>query len=305
MNFLSFCPFLAEGLFIWFSRREERKKVMETFATIDELKKWVRHVKASGQTIGLVPTMGFLHEGHLALVEKARKENDQVVMSIFVNPAQFGPNEDFDRYPRDLERDQTLAAEAGTDAIFAPSVAEMYPRQSTITISAGVQAEKLCGAKRPGHFDGVLKAVTKLFHLTEADHAYFGQKDAQQLAVIESLVEDYNFPITIRRVETVRESTGLAKSSRNVYLSKVELQEAPFLNKALELGKKVALAGEDPVPVMSEYLKDKISGKIDYIELLDYPTLSENVKNKAILAIAVQFEKARLIDNKLFELKGN
>ena len=278
---------------------------MQTFVTIAELKQWVQDVKDSGQTIGLVPTMGFLHEGHLALVEKARKENDRVIMSIFVNPAQFGPNEDFDRYPRDLERDQRLAAEAGTDAIFAPSVAEMYPRESTIAISAGTQADKLCGAKRPGHFDGVLKAVTKLFHLTEADRAYFGQKDAQQLAIIESLVRDYNFPIDIRRVETVRDTDGLAKSSRNVYLSEAERQEAPFLNKALELGEKAALVGEDPVPIMSGYLQDKISGKIDYIELLDYPTLSEKVKNEAILAIAVQFDKARLIDNKIFELKGN
>ena len=278
---------------------------MQTFATIAELKQWVQNAKDSGQTVGLVPTMGFLHEGHLALVEKARKENDRVIMSIFVNPAQFGPNEDFDRYPRDLERDQKLAAEAGTDAIFAPSVEEMYPRESTITISAGTQADKLCGAKRPGHFDGVLKAVTKLFHLTEADRAYFGQKDAQQLAIIESLVRDYNFPITIRRVETVRDADGLAKSSRNVYLSEAERQEAPFLNKALELGKKATLDGKDPVPLMCSYLQDKISGKIDYIELLDYPTLSDKVKSEAILALAVQFGKARLIDNKIFEVKGN
>ncbi|RNF40483.1 pantoate--beta-alanine ligase [Planococcus salinus] len=278
---------------------------MQTFTAVAELKKWVKEIKNSGQSIGLVPTMGFLHEGHLALVEKARKENDQVVMSIFVNPAQFGPNEDFDRYPRDLKRDQELARNAGTAAIFAPSVTEMYPHESTISISAGTQAEKLCGAKRPGHFDGVLKAVTKLFHLTEADRAYFGQKDAQQLAIIESWVRDFNFPLDIRRVETVRETDGLAKSSRNVYLSEAERKEAPFLNKALELGKQKALKGENPLPDMADFLKKNISGKIDYIELLDYPSLSADVKNEAILALAVQFEKARLIDNKIFTLKGN
>ncbi|PSL41955.1 pantoate--beta-alanine ligase [Planomicrobium soli] len=278
---------------------------MQTIQTITELNKWVREVKNSGQTIGLVPTMGFLHEGHLSLVEKAKQENDKVVMSIFVNPAQFGPNEDFDRYPRDLERDERLAAAAGTDIIFAPSVEEMYPRDSQISISAGAQAEVLCGAKRPGHFDGVLKVVTKLFHLTQADRAYFGQKDAQQLAIIESLVADYNFPLSIRRGETVREADGLAKSSRNVYLSEKERAEAPHLNKALRLGKQLLLEGKDPLPEMAAYLDENVSGKIDYIELHDYPTLTKNIMDEAILALAVQFEKARLIDNIIINLKGN
>ncbi|TWT28334.1 pantoate--beta-alanine ligase [Planomicrobium sp. CPCC 101110] len=278
---------------------------MQTIRTVEELKNWVREEKKSGQTIGLVPTMGFLHEGHLSLVEKAKQENDKVVMSIFVNPAQFGPNEDFDRYPRDMERDQQLAASAGTDVIFAPSVAEMYPRESQISISAGAQAEVLCGAKRPGHFDGVLKVVTKLFHLTEPNRAYFGQKDAQQLAIIESLVADYNFPLEIRRGETVREADGLAKSSRNVYLSEAERREAPHLHAALQLGKQLVLGGENPLQEMSEYLKERISGKIDYIELHDYPTLSKEITDEAILALAVQFEKARLIDNVIIKLKGN
>jgi len=278
---------------------------VQTIETVEELKNWVRGIKKSGQTIGLVPTMGFLHEGHLSLVEKAKQENDNVVMSIFVNPAQFGPNEDFDRYPRDLERDQQLAVSAGTDVIFAPSVAEMYPRESQISISAGTQADVLCGAKRPGHFDGVLKVVTKLFHLSEADRAYFGQKDAQQLAIIESLVEDYNFPLTIRRGETVRETDGLAKSSRNVYLSDKERKEAPHLNKALQLGKQLVLEGKDPLPAMADYLSEHVSGKIDYIELHDYPTLTKELQDEAILALAVQFEKARLIDNVIINLKGN
>ncbi|MGE6369736.1 pantoate--beta-alanine ligase [Planococcus kocurii] len=273
--------------------------------TVIELKEWVRDTKKAGKTIGLVPTMGFLHEGHLSLVEKAKAENDKVVMSIFVNPAQFGPNEDFDRYPRDLKRDQELAEGAGTDVIFAPSVDEMYPRESQIQLSAGAQADVLCGAKRPGHFDGVLKVVTKLFHLTEADLAYFGQKDAQQLAVIESFVTDFNFPMAIRRGETVREKDGLAKSSRNVYLSDAERNEAPHLRKALEMGKATFLKGQDPIESMTAYLTEHTSGKIDYIELLDYPTLTTPIQQDAILALAVQFEKARLIDNIIFNPKEN
>lgn len=273
--------------------------------TVKELKDWVQETKGAGNTIGLVPTMGFLHEGHLSLVEKAKAENDKVVMSIFVNPAQFGPNEDFDRYPRNLERDQQLAEGAGIDAIFAPSVEEMYPRESQIKITAGAQADVLCGAKRPGHFDGVLKVVTKLFHLAEADLAYFGQKDAQQLAIIESLVEDFNFPMAIRRGQTVREEDGLAKSSRNVYLSEAERNEAPHLKKALEMGKTLFLQGQDPIKAMTAYLMEHTSGKIDYIELLDYPTLTADIQNDAILALAVQFEKARLIDNIIFNPKEN
>ncbi|KOF11274.1 pantoate--beta-alanine ligase [Planococcus glaciei] len=278
---------------------------MRTIETIQELKAWVKETKGSGETIGLVPTMGFLHEGHISLVNKAKAENDRVVMSIFVNPAQFGPNEDFDRYPRDLERDQRLAEHAGTDVIFAPSAEEMYPRESQISISAGALADVLCGAKRPGHFDGVLKVVAKLFHLTEADRAYFGQKDAQQLAIIESMVEDYNFPLSIRRGETVREEDGLAKSSRNVYLSEAERLEAPLLQQALQLGKQAAIEGRDPVSVVRQYLNGRISGEIDYIELLSYPALAKEIEGEAILAIAVQFEKARLIDNLIFHVKGN
>lgn len=278
---------------------------MRTIETIQELKAWVKETKGSGETIGLVPTMGFLHEGHISLVNKAKAENDRVVMSIFVNPAQFGPNEDFDRYPRDLERDQRLAEQAGTDVIFAPSAEEMYPRESQISISAGALADVLCGAKRPGHFDGVLKVVAKLFHLTEADRAYFGQKDAQQLAIIESMVEDYNFPLSIRRGETVRESDGLAKSSRNVYLSEAERREAPLLQQALQLGKQAAIEGRDSAAVVRQYLDGRISGEIDYIELLGYPALTKEIEGEAILAIAVQFEKARLIDNLIFHVKGN
>ncbi|MCM3610959.1 pantoate--beta-alanine ligase [Planococcus sp. MERTA32b] len=278
---------------------------MRKIETIEELKEWVQEQKSAGLSIGLVPTMGFLHEGHLTLVETAKQENDAVLMSIFVNPAQFGPNEDFERYPRNMERDMQLAETAGTDVIFAPSADEMYPRESAITISAGRLADQLCGKSRPGHFDGVLKVVTKLFHLAQADRAYFGQKDAQQLAIIESWVADFNFPLEIRRVATVREPDGLAKSSRNVYLSEQERGEAPHLKKALEIGKQAVLDGKNPVPLMEQHLTDNTSGKIDYIQLLSYPDLTENVVSDAILALAVQFEKARLIDNLIFTIKGN
>lgn len=278
---------------------------MQVVDTVKDLRNWVLSTKESGQSIGLVPTMGFLHEGHLALVESAKSENDLVVMSIFVNPAQFGPNEDFDRYPRDFDRDRLLAQQAGVDIIFAPSVEEMYPRNSQITMDAGTLANVLCGKSRPGHFDGVLKVVTKLFHLVQPNIAYFGQKDAQQLAIIESLVRDFDFPLQIRRIETVREPDGLAKSSRNVYLSETERAESAKLYQALQQGVAAARDGKDPIPEMTGFIESETSGRIDYIELLSYPDLTDSPNGQAILALAVQFQKARLIDNIIFNLKEN
>ncbi|MGB6777367.1 pantoate--beta-alanine ligase [Planococcus citreus] len=278
---------------------------MKVVNTVKDLRNWVLSTKESGQSIGLVPTMGFLHEGHLALVESAKSENDVVAISIFVNPAQFGPNEDFDRYPRNFDRDSMLAEKAGVDVIFAPSVEEMYPRKSQITMGAGTLADVLCGKSRPGHFDGVLKVVTKLFHLVQPDLAYFGQKDAQQLAIIESLVREFDFPLEIRRIATVREQDGLAKSSRNVYLSETERVEAPKLYQALQRGVTAARDGENPIPEMTRFIQSETSGKIDYIELLSYPDLTEAPNGQAILALAVQFQKARLIDNIIFNLKEN
>lgn len=277
---------------------------MQVVDTVKDLKNWVLSTKESGQSIGLVPTMGFLHDGHLALVESAKSENDLVVMSIFVNPAQFGPNEDFDRYPRDFDRDRLLAQQAGVDIIFAPSVEEMYPRNSQITMGAGTLANVLCGKSRPGHFDGVLKVVTKLFHLVQPNIAYFGQKDAQQLAIIESLVRDFDFPLQIR-IETVREPDGLAKSSRNVYLSETERAESAKLYQALQQGVAAARDGKDPIPEMTGFIESETSGRIDYIELLSYLDLTDSPNGQAILALAVQFQKARLIDNIIFNLKEN
>lgn len=295
---------MTEGLLYGFLA-ERGETTVQTVNSVVELKKWVRGLKKSGKTIGLVPTMGFLHEGHLSLIRKAKAENDQVLISIFVNPAQFGPDEDFDRYPRDFDRDRMLAEQAGADLIFAPDSSEIYPRESSISIRAGAMGDVLCGATRPGHFDGVLKVVVKLFHLAEPDRAYFGQKDAQQLAIIESLVEDFNFPMEIRRSETIRESDGLAKSSRNVYLSEKERLEAPAIKKALDLGKELVFNHEDPIPQMTELLRKHTSGRIDYIELLSYPSLNTDITEDAILAVAIQFEGARLIDNIIFNVKGN
>jgi len=275
---------------------------------IKDLKNYVKEAKSAGKSIGFVATMGYLHEGHMSLVEHARKENDIVVMSIFVNPAQFGPNEDLDRYPRDLERDSAMAKGAGVDLLFFPQVNEMYPQDGGITIQAGQQATVLCGASRPGHFDGVLKVVTKLFHLVEPTRVYFGQKDAQQLAIIETLVRDYNFPLEVCRVETVRESDGLAKSSRNVFLSSDERTQAPSINKAIKLGIDhyiITKQVEEAKQVTIQHIESSTSGKIDYVELLSYPDLTSQISDTSsvILAVAVIFEKARLIDNIILNTK--
>ncbi|MFC5541032.1 pantoate--beta-alanine ligase [Ureibacillus sp. FSL W7-1570] len=282
---------------------------MEVVKTIVELKSIVKNVKSEGKTIGLVPTMGYLHEGHMALAKAAREENDFVIMSIFVNPTQFGPNEDYESYPRDLERDKKIAESVGVDVVFAPSAEEMYPTDGGIRIHAGRQATILCGASRPGHFDGVLQVVTKLFHLAEPTRAYFGQKDAQQVAIVTTLVRDYNFPLEIRTVPIVREEDGLAKSSRNVYLSETERKEAPAIYKGLKLAKEEYLSSNDAekaVRAAKDYILENTSGRIDYVELLSYPDLApvDDSTEQLLLAAAVYIGKTRLIDNIIFSKKG-
>jgi pantoate--beta-alanine ligase len=276
---------------------------------IEALKKGIYEAKTTGKSIGFVPTMGYLHEGHMSLAKQAREENDFVVMSIFVNPAQFGPNEDLDKYPVDIERDTKMAKDAGVDLLFFPQVHEMYPQDGGITIHAGAQASVLCGASRPGHFDGVLKVVTKLFHMVEPTRVYFGQKDAQQLAIIETLVRDYNFPLEVCRVPTVRESDGLAKSSRNVFLSEEERRQAPAIHQAIKLGIehfKEHQNVEEAKKVTTQHIEKGTSGNIDYVELLSYPDLTKDISTNTsvILAVAVFFEKARLIDNMMLNNKG-
>lgn len=256
-------------------------------------------------TIGFVPTMGYLHEGHLSLVEAAKSENDLVVMSIFVNPTQFGPNEDLDRYPRDFERDEALAREAGVDVLFYPNTETMYPLDmARVTVRTG--ADVLCGASRPGHFDGVLTVVSKLFNLVRPTRAYFGLKDAQQVALIEGYVRDYFVPVEIRRCPIIREESGLAKSSRNVYLSETEKADASDINRALAEAKDALVQDktiQDVEAHLEERLKNIPNSSIDYIEIKDYPTLTEvtSASTELLIAVAVQFERARLIDNVIWK----
>ncbi|MCC5891412.1 pantoate--beta-alanine ligase [Exiguobacterium sp.] len=256
-------------------------------------------------TVGFVPTMGYLHEGHLSLVEAAKQENDLVVMSIFVNPTQFGPNEDLDRYPRDFDRDEALAREAGVDILFYPDTTTMYPLDmARVTVRTG--ADVLCGASRPGHFDGVLTVVSKLFNIVRPTRAYFGLKDAQQVALIEGYVHDYFVPVEIRRCPIIREASGLAKSSRNVYLSESERIEAAEINKALteaETGLQTGVAVTAVKARLIERLDAIPNSTIDYVEIVDYPTLTEahDTSQELLIAAAVQFERARLIDNVIWK----
>lgn len=283
---------------------------MQVLKTIAALQTFIRNAKRQQQTIGFVPTMGALHDGHLTLAKAAREEHDIAIMSVFVNPTQFGPNEDFDAYPRDLARDVALATSVGVDAIFAPSVTEMYPHDGGIRLHAGRQATMLCGASRPGHFDGVLQVVAKLFHLVQPDVAYFGQKDAQQVAIIETMVRDFNFPVVIRSVPIVREDDGLAKSSRNMYLTETERVEAPQLYAALQLAKDVLLNthhAEKAIDAATVHITTHTTGRIDYIEVLSYPDLApvDDSTTKVVLALAVYIGKTRLIDNLMINLGGN
>jgi len=264
----------------------------------------------NNQIIGFVPTMGYLHEGHLTLMRRAKEENNIVVASVFVNPLQFGPNEDYDAYPRDLQRDERLAKSVGVDYLFCPTVQEMYPDEMTVEIKVKKRVDVLCGRKRVGHFDGVATVLVKLFSIIRPHHVYFGLKDAQQVAVVDGLIKDLNLPITLRPVETVREEDGLAKSSRNVNLTEAERQEAPFLYQSLVEAKERIFAGErDPDVIIAgikQFLQNKVNGKIDYVEIYSYPELKPQTRltGKIIIAIAVQFSKARLIDNIILELKG-
>ncbi|WAA10580.1 pantoate--beta-alanine ligase [Fervidibacillus albus] len=281
---------------------------MKRIFSIENMQHISHRLKRSGKKIGFVPTMGYLHEGHIALMKKAKEENDIVVLSVFVNPLQFGPNEDFHSYPRDERRDQELAEINGMDYLFMPSIEEMYPESMTTTIKVKQRVDVLCGRKRKGHFDGVAVVIAKLFHIVQPDRAYFGLKDAQQVAVIHGLIRDYHFPVQLRTVETVREEDGLAKSSRNVHLTKSERQQAKYLYRSLLLGKDLIEKGERYPSVILQkiqsFLTERIDGKIDYIEMYSYPELKplRTIDEDIIIALAVQFSKVRLIDNII--LKG-
>ncbi|EAG9431598.1 pantoate--beta-alanine ligase [Listeria monocytogenes] len=275
-----------------------------------ELKEAILKQKQANKTIGYVPTMGFLHEGHMTLVSHARKENDFVVMSVFVNPTQFGPNEDFDAYPRDEAHDTKLAEEGGVDILFVPTVEEIYPTELATKLHVIKRVSVLDGADREGHFDGVVTVLTKLFHLVNPDNAYFGQKDAQQVAVVSGLVEDYFFPINLRIIATVRETDGLAKSSRNVYLTEKERKEAPVIHEALQLGRELIESGETNEAKIVQIMTDKINEQpshenIAYLALYSYPEFTPvtDWSKGIIIAAAVKYSKARLIDNELINVK--
>jgi pantoate--beta-alanine ligase len=274
---------------------------MKIIKSIKELQTLLLIEKAASKTIGFVPTMGYLHDGHLSLIKRAKEESDLVVVSIFVNPLQFGPNEDFDRYPRDLERDTTLATEAGANVLFCPDTKEMYPDEPTVTVTVHKRVDALCGKSRIGHFDGVATVLTKLFHIVLPNKVFFGLKDAQQVAVVKGLVDDFNFPLEIIGCETMRESDGLAMSSRNVYLDESERIEAPHLYKALKHAQKWLLkfSSGETEQKMIEYLEKHTNGTIDYCNVLSYPELlSPNASDdKVIIAVSVRYSKARLIDN--------
>lgn len=277
---------------------------MKIVKSIDELRKDLKGYKLEGKSIGLVPTMGFLHEGHASLIRKARAENDIVVVSDFVNPIQFGPKEDLKTYPRDLEADSKLCENIGVDFIFAPEASEMYHDRKTF-VDIEDMSNNLCGAKRPGHFRGVCTVCTKLFNITGADRAYFGQKDAQQVAIIKKVVFDLNIPIEIIPCPIVREDDGLALSSRNTYLSEEERKAALCLSKAIFKGEDLAKSGSSVSEVLSK-MKEIISSeklaRIDYISAVDLSTMEDakDFDGDRLVAIAVFIGKTRLIDNFIY-----
>ena len=283
---------------------------MKIVNKVAELKSIISEAKKAGKTIGLVPTMGYLHAGHLSLMTAAKKEQNFVVASIFVNPIQFGPNEDYAVYPRDIKKDTELAASVGVDVVFNPSVEEMYPDgiDGLLThVTVDKVTEKLCGATRPGHFRGVATVVTKLFNLVQPDAAYFGQKDAQQVVVIKRMVKDLNMNVTIKPQPIVREKDGLAMSSRNTYLSPAERAAALVLFKSLQEAEKMFDHGERDAKTIirnvTSIIQQEPTATNDYVALTDPESLTDlqQVKARALLALAVKIGKIRLIDNLLWE----
>jgi pantoate--beta-alanine ligase len=276
---------------------------MITLKKIAEMKAAVSEAKAKGLTIGFVPTMGFLHEGHLSLVRESRKRADVTVVSIFINPLQFGPKEDFGQYPRDLEKDSELLEREGVEYLFFPIEREIYPDRYKTTVEVADLQDKLCGRSRPGHFKGVTTVVLKLFHIVRPDFAFFGQKDAQQALILQKMVKDLNLDVNIRILPTVRDRDGLALSSRNSYLDKIERQAALILIKSLKEAESLFEAGERKAAVIIRRMTDTIMSeplaKIDYVEIVDLGELDpvDTLDRDVLVAAAVYIGKTRLIDN--------
>ncbi|MGN0250154.1 MAG: pantoate--beta-alanine ligase [Oliverpabstia sp.] len=279
---------------------------MQVTKTVEETRKLIKQWKKEGKTIGLVPTMGFLHEGHASLIKRCREENDIVVVSDFVNPTQFGPNEDLEAYPRDFERDSNLCESLGTDLIFHPEPEDMYQNPCAY-VSIHTLSETLCGKTRPIHFQGVCTVVSKLFHIVAPDRAYFGQKDAQQLAIIRKMVQDLNFDITIVGCPIVREEDGLAKSSRNTYLNEEERKAALCLSRSVKKGQEIIRKGCSAQEVLKEMravIEMEPLARIDYVSVVDALTMQplETVDRDVLVAMAVYIGKTRLIDNFIYEV---
>jgi len=276
---------------------------MQILQTPAEMQEHARALKRSGRVIGLVPTMGFLHAGHVSLMRLARAQCDELVVSLFVNPPQFGPAEDLDAYPRDFKQDEALCRQAGVDAVFYPKAADMYAADASVWIDEDVLSGGLCGAARPGHFRGVCTVVAKLFNLVLPDLAVFGEKDAQQLRIIERMVRDLNFPVQVVRGPMVRESDGLAMSSRNKYLSERQRKDALVLRQALDHAGQLVGQGERCVRVVRDAMIamiEKIPGTaVDYIDLVDDQSLApvDRVERAVLVAVAVKIGAIRLIDN--------
>lgn len=284
---------------------------MKLVKTVAELREEIAAAKLAGKTIGLVPTMGALHEGHASLIKAANMENDFVVVSVFVNPTQFGPNEDLEAYPRTLDADCKLAESMGADIVFAPSAKEMYPSEDMTWVEVtGNVTKVLCGRSRPIHFRGVTTVVSKLFNLAQPDRAYFGQKDAQQVEVLKRMVKDLFFNLQLRIMPIVREADGLAKSSRNTYLSASEHEAALVLSRSLKKTQERFAAGERDAAVLTEAVRAEIAAEpmsdIDYVEIYRLPELQPvdgPLTGSNLLAVAVKFGTTRLIDNVILEEK--
>lgn len=277
--------------------------MIKVVSTVDETRAQVKEWKKQGLTVGLVPTMGYLHEGHQSLIKKAVEENDKVVVSIFVNPIQFAPNEDLETYPRDLDADTKLCDSTGADLIFHPTPDEMYLDGFSTHIEMNNLTKELCGKSRPTHFGGVCTVVGKLFNIVQPNKAYFGQKDAQQLAIIKRMVRDLNFDLEIVGCPIVREPDGLAKSSRNSYLNEDERKAALILSKSIELGKELVANGERNAQTIIKAMTDKINteplARIDYVNVVDALNIEpvDTLNGEVLVAIAVYIGKTRLIDN--------
>ncbi len=275
---------------------------MKIISSINEMTFFVKDAKSKAKSIGLVPTMGYLHQGHLSLIKEARVLTDTVVVSIFVNPTQFEPDEDYASYPRDMKRDALEAEKAGADVIFAPSAEQMYPESYSTYVKVEGLGEVLCGRNRPGHFRGVTTVCAKLFSIVKPDIAFFGQKDAQQSVIIQKMVKDLNMDIKLKVLPTVREDDGLAMSSRNKYLSSKQRKDALVLHKALDQAKSVIEAGENDAAKIEERMRsiiNKVDSKIDYISIVDPGSLKDVsiISGRVLIALAVWIGRARLIDN--------